>query len=148
MRVVLQRVKSARVSVDDKEIGKIGPGLVLLVGAAEGDTSRDVRKLAYKCLNMRIFEDQHGKFIYSCLKQGYDVMVVSQFTLLADTRKGHRPSFSDACEPQKAEELYEEFIEACESEDINVARGEFGARMLVEINNWGPVTIIVDSKTI
>jgi D-tyrosyl-tRNA(Tyr) deacylase len=148
MRVVLQRVKSARVSVDDKEIGKIGPGLVLLVGAAEGDTSQDVRKLAYKCLNMRIFEDQYGKFNYSCLKQGYDVMVVSQFTLLADTRKGHRPSFSDACEPQQAEELYEEFIEACESEDVNVARGEFSARMLVEINNWGPVTIIVDSKTI
>lgn len=148
MRVVLQRVKSARVSVDDKEIGKIGPGLVLLVGAAQGDTSEDVRKMAYKCLNMRIFEDDNGKFNYSCLKKGYDVMVVSQFTLLAETRKGHRPSFSGACEPGRAEALYQEFITACESEDINVASGEFGARMLVEINNWGPVTIIVDSKTI
>jgi D-tyrosyl-tRNA(Tyr) deacylase len=148
MRVVLQRVKSAQVSVDQEVVGEIGPGLVLLVGAAQDDDSETVRKMAYKCLNMRIFEDEQGKFNFSCLKKGYDVMVVSQFTLLADTRKGHRPSFSSACEPARAEKLYEEFIEACASEGLKVAHGKFGARMLVQINNWGPVTIVVDSDKI
>jgi D-tyrosyl-tRNA(Tyr) deacylase len=147
MRVVLQRVKSANVSVENEIIGEIGPGIVLLIGAADGDTSEDVRKMAYKCLNMRIFEDQAGKMNLSCLKLGYDVLVISQFTLIADTRKGHRPSFSEAMEPQKAEELYHEFVEACRAEDLNVAEGEFGAHMLVQINNWGPVTIILDSKS-
>ena len=142
----MQRVKSARVSVDNRIIGEIGPGLVLLIGAAQGDTSNDVRKMAYKCLNMRIFEDEAGKMNLSCLKLGYDVLVVSQFTLIADTRKGHRPSFSEALEPQRAEELYHEFVSACRAEELNVAEGQFGARMLVETNNWGPVTIIVDSQ--
>jgi D-tyrosyl-tRNA(Tyr) deacylase len=147
MRVVVQRVKSARVSVENRIIGEIGPGLVLLVGAAEGDTSEDVRKVAYKCLNMRIFEDKEGKMNLACLKLGCDVMVISQFTLIADTRKGHRPSFSGALEPEQAEKLYHEFVEACRAEGLKVAEGEFGAHMLVEINNWGPVTIIVDSKS-
>ncbi|NIP44626.1 MAG: D-tyrosyl-tRNA(Tyr) deacylase [candidate division Zixibacteria bacterium] len=147
MRVVVQRVKNARVSVENRIIGEIGPGLVLLVGAAEGDTSEDVRKMAYKCLNMRIFEDKAGKMNLSCLKLGYDVLIISQFTLIADTRKGHRPSFSGALEPEQAEKLYHEFVEACRAEGLKVAEGEFGAHMLVEINNWGPVTIIVDSKS-
>jgi D-tyrosyl-tRNA(Tyr) deacylase len=148
MRVVVQRVKSARVSSDSDILGEIGPGLVILLGAAKGDSLEDVRKMAYKCLNMRIFEDQQGKLNLSCLKLGYDVLVVSQFTLLADTSKGHRPSFTDALEPDKAEEYYRAFIEACRNEGLKVAEGEFGARMLVQINNWGPVTIIVDSKAV
>ena len=147
MRVVLQRVKNASVSVDNEVVGQIDRGLVLLIGAAEGDTLEDVRKMAYKCLNMRIFEDEQGKFNYSCLKLNYDVLVVSQFTLLADTRKGHRPSFSDALEPEQAEQFYMEFIKACRSEGLKVESGVFGARMLVSINNWGPVTIILDSKS-
>ena len=147
MRVVLQRVKNASVSVDNEVVGQIDRGLVLLIGAAEGDTLEDVRKMAYKCLNMRIFEDEQGKFNYSCLKLNYDVLVVSQFTLLADTCKGHRPSFSDALEPDQAEQFYMEFIKACQSEGLKVESGVFGARMLVNINNWGPVTIILDSKS-
>lgn len=147
MRVVLQRVKNASVSVDDKIVGQIGRGLVLLVGAAEGDTPDDVRRMAYKCLNMRIFEDEQGKFNYSCLKLNYEVLIVSQFTLLADTAKGHRPSFSGALEPGQAQQFYEDFIAACRSEGLKVESGVFGARMLVDINNWGPVTIILDSKS-
>jgi len=146
MRVVLQRVKNASVSVEDQIVGQIDRGLVLLIGAAAGDTLDDVRKMAYKCLNMRIFEDKQGKLNYSCLKLGYQVLVVSQFTLLADTGKGHRPSFSDAMDPDQAEEFYQEFIRACQSEGLKVESGVFGARMLVNIGNWGPVTIILDSK--
>jgi len=146
MRVVVQRVKSARVSSEKEILGEIGPGLVVLLGAASDDNLDDVRKMAYKCLNMRIFEDNNGKLNLSCLDLGYDIMVISQFTLLADTRKGHRPSFTGAMQPEGARELYKAFITACKSEGLKVAEGEFGARMLVEINNWGPVTIIVDSK--
>lgn len=147
MKVVIQRVTSARVSVEKRIVGEIGPGLVILIGAAKGDTSEDVRKMAYKCVNMRIFEDSDGKMNLSCLDLGYDILAVSQFTLVGDTRKGHRPSFSGALEPVEAEKLYHEFVEACRREDLKVAEGQFGAHMLVEINNWGPVTIIVDSKS-
>ena len=147
MKAVVQRVKSAKVSVENKIVGEIGPGLVILIGAAKGDTSEDIHKMAYKCLNMRIFEDEAGKLNLSCLKLGYEVLAVSQFTLVADTHKGHRPSFSEALEPEQAEKLYHEFVEACRHEGLAVAEGRFGARMLVEINNWGPVTIILDSKS-
>jgi D-tyrosyl-tRNA(Tyr) deacylase len=147
MKVVVQRVKSARVSVEKKIVGEIGPGLVILIGAAQGDTGDDVRKMAYKCVNMRIFEDDAGKMNLSCLDLEYEILAVSQFTLVADTRKGHRPSFSGALEPEQAEILYHEFVEACRREGLKVAEGEFGAHMLVEINNWGPVTIILDSKS-
>jgi D-tyrosyl-tRNA(Tyr) deacylase len=147
MKVVVQRVKSARVLVENRIVGEIGPGLAVLIGAAKGDTGDDARKMAYKCVNMRIFEDDAGKMNLSCLDLGYDILAVSQFTLVADTRKGHRPSFSGALEPGQAEKLYHLFVEACRREGLKVAEGEFGAHMLVEINNWGPVTIIVDSKS-
>jgi len=146
MKAVVQRVRSARVLVDDRVVGKIGNGLVLLVGAAREDTDADVKKLAYKCLNLRIFEDQDGKMNLSCLQMKYEVLVVSQFTLVADTRKGHRPSFDSAMPPDQAEILYRNFVQACRAEDLVVTEGVFGARMLVEINNWGPVTIILDSR--
>jgi D-aminoacyl-tRNA deacylase len=146
MRVVVQRVKNARVSTDSGLLGEIGPGLVILVGAAHQDDVGVAEKMAYKCLNMRIFEDSEGKMNLSCLKLGYDLMVVSQFTLLADTNKGHRPSFNGAMEPEKAQKLYQKFIEACRKEGPKVVEGKFGARMLVEINNWGPVTIVLDSN--
>lgn len=142
----MQRVKNARVTVDDRVTGEIGPGLVVLLGAADGDSEADARKMAYKCVNMRIFEDQRGRMNLSCLNLGYEILAVSQFTLVADTKKGHRPSFSQAMEPEKAEQLYREFVHAVKSEGVNVAEGEFGAHMMVEIKNWGPVTIILDSR--
>jgi len=117
-----------------------------LIGAGHDDDVSDAEKMAYKCLNMRIFEDSEGKMNLSCLKLDYDILVVSQFTLMADTHKGHRPSFNGAMEPERAQELYNKFIEACRKESVKVVEGKFGARMLVEINNWGPVTIVIDSK--
>ncbi len=146
MKVVLQRVNSASVEVDGRIVGEIGRGLVLLVGAGREDAEEDVRLLADKSLNLRIFEDDEGKMNLSCLKLEYDVLVVSQFTLQADTRKGRRPSFGDAMDPAEAERLYELFVELCENTGLRTETGVFGARMNVRLENAGPVTIILDSK--
>lgn len=146
MKVVLQRVNSASVQVNGEIVGEIGKGLLLLIGASKDDTEEDVRLMADKSLNLRIFEDDDGKMNLSCLKLEYDVLVVSQFTLQADTRKGRRPSFGDAMDPAEAERLYDLFVELCRNTGLRTETGRFGARMNVRLENAGPVTIILDSK--
>ena len=146
MRVVLQRVKEARVTVEDEVVGQIKKGIVLLVGAKSGDTEEDVKYLADKSVNLRIFEDQDQKMNLSSKDVGAEALVISQFTLYADTRKGRRPSFTEALEPAPAENLYFKFIDEIESKGLRTEKGIFGAKMLVEIHNWGPVTLILDSK--
>jgi D-tyrosyl-tRNA(Tyr) deacylase len=146
LRVVLQRVKEAKVTVEDKMVGQIQRGFVLLVGANTGDTEEDVRYLVDKCVNLRIFEDQQQKMNLSALDVKAEVLVVSQFTLYGDTRKGRRPSFTDALEPQEAENLYQKFIDQIKATGLKTESGIFGAKMLVEISNWGPVTFILESR--
>ncbi len=144
--MVLQRVKEAKVTVEDKVVGQIQKGVVLLVGAKIGDTEEDVKYLADKCVDLRIFEDQDLKMNLSAKDVGAEVLVVSQFTLYADTKKGRRPSFTNALEPALAERLYLKFIDEIEANGLKTETGIFGAKMLVEILNWGPVTLILDSK--
>jgi D-tyrosyl-tRNA(Tyr) deacylase len=146
LRVVLQRVKESAVKVEEKTVGKIDLGLVLLVGATTGDSEEDARYLADKCVNLRIFEDTEGKMNLSLLDVGGEILVISQFTLYGDIRKGRRPSFTEALEPKEAERLYQKFIEFLKKDNLKVEQGIFGAKMLVEIANWGPVTFILDSK--
>ncbi len=145
MRVVLQRVNEAKVMVEGKVVGQIQKGLVLLVGAKTGDGEKDVEYLVDKCLNLRIFEDSEQKMNLSCLEVGGEALVVSQFTLYGDTRKGRRPSFTEALEPKEAERLYLLFIEKIKALGIKTQSGIFGAKMMVDISNWGPVTFILES---
>jgi D-tyrosyl-tRNA(Tyr) deacylase len=145
MRVVCQRVTEARVRVGGELRGEIGPGLVALVGIARGDDSVTVRRLAAKVARLRVFEAGDGRFDRSVLDTGGSVLSVSQLTLIADTSKGNRPSFTAAAPPEEAEPLWEEFSAALEGEGVSVARGVFGARMDVELVNAGPVTIVLDS---
>jgi D-tyrosyl-tRNA(Tyr) deacylase len=145
MRVVLQRVKEAKVAVEGRVVGQIGKGLVLLLGAKTGDGERDVDFLADKCVNLRIFEDADQKMNLSVLDVKGEVLVISQFTLYGDTRKGRRPSFTEALEPQQAEKLYLRFIELIKAKGLKTETGIFGAKMLVDISNWGPVTFILES---
>jgi D-tyrosyl-tRNA(Tyr) deacylase len=142
----VQRVLEASVTVDGAVIGACGPGLVVLLGVASGDGEAEAERLAGKIARMRIFENEDGRFDRSLLDVGGEALVVSQFTLIADTRKGNRPSFTDAAEPGHAEPLYERFCEVLEGEGVRVARGIFGARMQVALVNDGPVTIIVDTR--
>ena len=144
MRVVAQRVSEASVSVDGEVVGSCGRGLVLLLGVAEGDDEAAAERLAGKVARLRIFENDDGRFDLSLLDVGGEALAVSQFTLIADTRKGNRPSFTEAARPELAEPLYERFCEALEQEGVRVARGIFGARMEVSLVNDGPVTIILD----
>jgi D-tyrosyl-tRNA(Tyr) deacylase len=146
VRVILQRVKEAKVTVEDKPVGQIQKGIVLLVGAKIGDTEEDAKYLADKCINLRIFEDQDQKMNLSAKDVGAEVLVVSQFTLYGDTRKGRRPSFTNALEPALAEKLYTKFIDEIKVSGLRTESGIFGAKMLVQIFNWGPVTFILDSK--
>jgi len=146
LKVVLQRVKEAKVEVKGKPVGQIQKGMVLLVGAKLGDTEEDVRYLADKCVNLRIFEDNEQKMNLSALEVKAEVLVVSQFTLYGDTRKGRRPSFTDALEPQEAERLCQKFIDQIKATGLKTESGTFGAKMLVEIANWGPVTFILESR--
>ncbi|MCK4427248.1 MAG: D-tyrosyl-tRNA(Tyr) deacylase [candidate division Zixibacteria bacterium] len=146
MRVVLQRVKEAKVTVEDKVVGQIQKGIVLLVGAKTGDTEEDAKYLADKCVNLRIFEDQDLKMNLSAKDVGAEVLVVSQFTLYADTKKGRRPSFTNSLEPTLADKLYQKFIDEIKTKGLKTESGIFGAKMLVQIFNWGPVTFILDSK--
>lgn len=145
MRVVLQRVKEAKVTVEGKVVGQIQKGLVLLFGAKTGDSEKDVEYLADKCVNLRIFEDSEQKMNLSALDVKAEVLVVSQFTLYGDTRKGRRPSFTNALNPQEAEKLYQKFIDQIKATGLKAESGIFGAKMLVEISNWGPVTFILES---
>jgi D-tyrosyl-tRNA(Tyr) deacylase len=144
MRAVCQRVARARVTVDASVVGEIEQGLVVLLGVARGDTVADAERLAGKIARLRIFEDAEGKFANSLLAVGGAALVVSQFTLIADTRKGNRPSFTAAAPPEEAEPLYALICERLEAAGIPVARGVFGARMAVELVNDGPVTIVLD----
>lgn len=146
MRAVLQRVKEASVEVEDKIAGSITRGLVLLLGARDGDQQEDVKYLVEKCLNLRIFEDEKGKMNLSALEVKAEILVISQFTLYADTGKGRRPSFTQALDPEQAEKLYSNFIEMIKEKGLKVESGVFGAKMLVKIFNWGPVTFILDSR--
>ena len=144
MRIVLQRVRHARVSVDDQTIAQIGPGLVLLVGIGPKDEAEQARYLAEKIANLRIFEDQEGKMNHSLLDVGGEAIVVSQFTLFADTRKGRRPSFTSAAQPQIAQPLVDRFASYLIQQGIPTQSGEFGAHMQVELANDGPVTILLE----
>src|SRR5688500_14500489 len=144
MKAVLQRVSFASVRVAGASSGEIGPGLLVLLGVAAGDGEEEARRLAGKVARLRVFEDDSGRFDRSLLDTGGAALVVSQFTLLADTAKGNRPSFTHAARPEQAEPLYDAFCAALEGEGIEVARGRYGARMLVEIANDGPVTIVLE----
>jgi D-tyrosyl-tRNA(Tyr) deacylase len=145
MRVVLQRVAEASVAVDGAVIGAIGHGLVALVGIAAGDDAAGVRRMAEKTAAMRIFRDEDGRFDRSVAEVGGAVLVVSQFTLLADTRKGNRPSFTGAADPAAAEPLVALFAQTLRELGLEVATGRFGADMSVALVNDGPVTIVVDA---
>lgn len=148
MRVVLQRVSRASVTVNEKVVGTIGRGLLLLVGVGHGDTDDVARRMAVKSAEIRIFPDAEGRFNVSLLDlgDGAGALVVSQFTLLADVRKGRRPSFAEAAAPEIAAPIVEAFAEGLRSVGVRVATGVFGAHMLVESVNDGPVTVVVDSE--
>jgi D-aminoacyl-tRNA deacylase len=145
VRVVLQRVTRASVMVDGETVGAIKRGLLLLVGVAQGDAEDQASRLAQKCAEMRIFPDDEDRFNLSLLDLGGEALVVSQFTLLADTRRGRRPSFALAAAPEIADTLVEAFSTALRGAGIRVQTGRFGAKMEVELVNDGPVTIVIDS---
>jgi D-aminoacyl-tRNA deacylase len=147
MRAVVQRVKQARVSVEGKVIGEIKQGLLCFVGVGKGDQEADADYLAAKIPQLRIFEDAEGRFNHTLLDIKGAILVVSQFTLFADCRKGRRPSFSDAAEPEQARELYQRFVTKLKENGIPVATGEFQAHMEVELVNDGPVTLLLDTKS-
>ncbi|MCU0643455.1 MAG: D-aminoacyl-tRNA deacylase [bacterium] len=146
MRAVVQRVTKASVSIEGKIVGSIGKGLVILLGVKNGDSEDDAKFLADKCVNLRIFADAAGKFNLSAIEVGGELLAISQFTLYGDARKGRRPSFIDAAPPEISEPLYQKFITYLRQSGLKVAIGEFGAMMLVEIYNDGPVTILLESK--
>ena len=146
MRAVIQRVASSRVTVDERVTGEVKKGLLVLLGVTHDDTSKDVDYMVDKVTNLRIFEDENDKMNLSLKDIGGEVMAVSQFTLYGDARKGRRPSFSDAARPDVANPLYEEFVEKLRAQGITVGTGEFGAHMMVELTNDGPVTILLESK--
>ena len=146
VKALLQRVTGARVSAAGEEVGRIGKGLVVFVGVADGDGEGDVEYLAQKVVNMRAFGDETGRFNLSALDIGGELLLVSQFTLLADTRKGRRPSFTNAAPPALAEELFQRFVQQARATGLKVETGRFQQYMQVEIHNDGPVTILLDSK--
>ena len=146
MKALLQRVTGASVRVANEVVGKIGQGLVVFVGVASDDTEKDVQYLAQKAVNLRIFSDDAGRFNLSVLDIKGQLLLVSQFTLMADTRKGRRPSFIEAAPPEQAEELFEQFVKQVRSTGLRVETGRFQQYMQVEIHNDGPVTILLDSK--
>ena len=144
MKVVIQRVSSASVKVDNEIVGQINKGFVVLVGITHTDTEKEAKFIANKTANLRIFEDNEGKMNLSLKNVKGEALIISQFTLYGDARKGNRPSFIEAARPDKAIPLYEYFVEEVKKSGIPVATGIFGAKMEVEIHNSGPVTIIVE----
>jgi D-aminoacyl-tRNA deacylase len=145
MHAVVQRVSAAQVLVDGETVGEIGRGLCVLLGVAGDDKEEVAERLAGKVARLRIFENEEGKFDRSVVDVHGGALVVSQFTLIADTAKGNRPSFTGAASPEQAERLYEGFCESLRGHGIDVAQGRFGARMVVELANDGPVTIVLDA---
>jgi D-tyrosyl-tRNA(Tyr) deacylase len=146
MKALVQRVSRASVSVNDNVVGKIGRGLVVFLGVAQGDSREDAIYLASKVVNLRIFADASSKFSLSALDTRGGILIVSQFTLLGDTRKGRRPDFTAAAPPDLAKQLYEFFVEQARTTGLKVETGLFQEHMLVEIHNDGPVTILLESK--
>jgi len=146
MKALLQRVNSASVVVDGTTTGAIGPGLLVFLGVGRDDTADDAKYLAQKVAGLRLFPREDAEFDLSVLESGLDVLVVSQFTLLADTRKGRRPSFGDAAPPQAANHLYEQFVTALRAVGLTVSTGVFQAYMQVALVNDGPVTVMVESR--
>jgi D-aminoacyl-tRNA deacylase len=146
MRGVVQRVSHARVTIDQEPVGTIGPGLVVLLGIHAGDGEKEARWLADKIVNLRIFEDDQGLMNRSLLDIGGEMLIVSQFTLYGDCRKGRRPGYSAAARPEIAEPLYEQFIRMVQQRGVTTATGRFQAMMQVELVNDGPVTLLLDSS--
>ena len=146
MRAVIQRVSAARVVIEDKEYSRIGPGILVLLGVEKEDTIEDARMLARRIVELRIFEDAAGKMNRSIAETGGSLLIVSQFTLLGDCRKGRRPSFDPAAPPDIARFLYEEFVKEVQNFGVPAATGLFQAMMNVELTNQGPVTFILDSR--
>lgn len=147
MRAVVQRVKQSSVKAGNEVVGQIGRGLLVLLGVARDDTVKDADYLVNKIINLRIFEDQDGKMNRSLLETGGELLAVSQFTLLADCRKGRRPSFVEAADPHKATDLYEKFVDRVRENGVKVQTGRFRAMMEVALINDGPVTVIIESRT-
>jgi len=148
MRAVVQRVKKGSVEIEEKEIGKIEKGLVILLGVGQNDTEKDAKYLAEKIVNLRIFEDKEGKMNLSVKDINGQILVISQFTLYGDCKKGRRPSFISAALPDKAVKLYDYFVKSIKNYGLKIETGEFQAMMLVKIYNDGPVTILLDSEKI
>lgn len=148
MRMVVQRVLSADVKIDGAVAGEIDNGYLLLLGVGEGDDETVAEKMVEKLFKLRIFEDENGKINRSAADTGAEILVVSQFTLYADCRKGNRPSFTDAASPEAAEKLYEYVISLCRERFVRVQSGRFGADMKVSLVNDGPFTVVLDSKDI
>ena len=146
MRAILQRVQHGHVTIDNNIVGQIGPGYVILIGVTHGDGPAEVKKLAEKTVHLRVFEDDQGKMNLSALDTGAEMLVISQFTLYADTRKGRRPSFTTAAPPDAAEPLVAQYVAQLQALGVKkVATGVFGAHMQVHIENDGPVTVILDT---
>lgn len=146
MRVLVQRVRSAAVDIDGETVGRIAAGLLIFVGVTAGDTAVDARFLADKCVNLRVFKDEAGKMNLSLADTGGEALIVSQFTLYGDARRGRRPSFAAAAGPETAIPLYEAFVAAVKASGVGVATGRFGAEMQVNLCNDGPVTLILESE--
>lgn len=146
VRAVIQRARSAFVEVDGKQISRIGEGLAVLLGVGKGDTEKDAKWLAEKVANLRIFEDEYGKMNLSVLDTGGEALIVSQFTLYGDARKGRRPGFDRAASPDEADALYQRFVELMREQGVPVQTGQFQAKMLFAIENWGPVTLVIETE--
>lgn len=146
MRIVLQRVKMARVEVEGELVGQIGEGIVVLLGVGKEDDEYDVDYLVDKVVNLRIFENEHGVMNDSVIDSEGEILVVSQFTIYGDCRKGRRPSYDNAAPPEMAERLYDQFVDKIRARGIKVETGMFRAMMDVYLINWGPVTLNLDSK--
>jgi D-tyrosyl-tRNA(Tyr) deacylase len=144
MRAVLQRVKNAKVRVKEEIVGEINSGILVFLGIGKNDTEKEIENLASKIVNLRIFPDENGKMNFSALSLKKEIMIVSQFTLYADCKKGNRPSFTDALEPSLAEEFYKKFVEKVKQYNLKVATGKFGEIMEIETTQDGPVTIILE----
>lgn len=146
MKALLQRVSQASVSFDGEVIGRVGRGFAILLGVAQGDTQEDAEYLVQKVINLRVFPDEQGKFNLSALDVQGELLIVSQFTLFANARKGNRPSFTEAAPPDEAEPLFELFVELLRVSGLRVEKGLFRQHLLVEIHNDGPVTLLLDSR--